>query len=149
LGGEEPLSVGGEDDVFRRGVRVRSGDRWTSAAARCPNSDADPHAYEEHKCSTSRPPSVPQTTRLADQRLCVCRWLIGHRRAFVQALHCFSLGDGLDHRDDLVGLVSLLTGESDEFLDPCHDDAALGSARDGDTAAASELEHPLVAQVAY
>ena len=103
-----------------------------SPADTCPDHGSDQEA--------DGPAPPPEAARLSDECLgvpCVHR-MPGRSWGGAASRH------GLDHGDDLGGLVALLASKGDEILHPGHDDAALGSAGDGDATAASELEHPLI-----
>jgi hypothetical protein len=50
----------------------------------------------------------------------------------------------LDHRDELVGGVSLPAGELDQFAHLLDDGAALGCSGNGDSAPAAKFEQPFV-----
>ena len=53
---------------------------------------------------------------------------------------CEVSADVFDDADEFVGAVALAAGEVDELLGPLDDGSAFGRRRDGDAAAASELE---------
>lgn len=61
--------------------------------------------------------------------------VLGHRRSR------WSLGEGLDDADSVVGAVSVLAGEADQFACAGGDGAGFGGAGDGDPVSAAPASH--------
>ena len=147
FGEVEHLDVRRECRRVRRSVRTRFGGRRATTITRCPDSDPDACADSEQQHATNRPTLPTQAPCLADQNVGVYRWLIRRLHTSVQSQHGCSLRDGLDHGNDLIGLIALLTREDHELFHTRHDDTAFRRTRDGDASTSSKFEHSLVAQL--
>jgi hypothetical protein len=128
--------------IHRDTVRVLSADSASASCARTPRPRTPYRLVNLILCTGPRRKAGSAFAPLGGVST---RWIAGDQILSLELVARTGLGRGLlQDSDELVAAVAARPGQSDEFAGVLDDRAALWTASHADTAAAAELEQPLV-----